>query len=92
MQPTLVAFLQCPISWRQMLRLGLLALAALNPPAFLLAQNPARVIKFEHLGLEHGLSQNSVNCLLQDHQGFMQFSTQAGLNKYDSLFRRHEKN
>jgi hypothetical protein len=41
-------------SWRQMLRLGLLALAALNPPAFLLAQNPARGVKFERIGLEQG--------------------------------------
>jgi hypothetical protein len=46
--------------WRQILRLGLLALAALNPPAFLLAQNPARGIKFERLGPEQGLSQSSV--------------------------------
>jgi hypothetical protein len=38
-----------------MLLLGLLALATLNPPAFLLAQNPARGIKFERLGLEQGL-------------------------------------
>jgi ligand-binding sensor domain-containing protein len=66
-----------------MLRLGLLALAALNPPALLLAQNPARGIKFEHLGIEQGLSQSSVYCILQDHQGFMWFGTQAGMNKYD---------
>jgi hypothetical protein len=46
--------------WRAMLRLGLLVLAALNPPAHLLAQNPARGIKFERIGLEQGLSQSSV--------------------------------
>jgi len=69
--------------WRKMMRLGLLALAALNPPAFLLAQNPARGIKFERLGLEQGLSQSTVSCILQDHQGFMWFGTQDGLNKYD---------
>ncbi len=46
--------------WRKLLRLGLIALAALNPPALLLAQNPARGIKFERLGLEQGLSQNTV--------------------------------
>jgi hypothetical protein len=57
--------------WRKMLLLNLLALAALNPPAFLLAQNPARGIKFEHLGLEQGLSQVSVFCILQDRQGFL---------------------
>jgi ligand-binding sensor domain-containing protein len=69
--------------WRKMLRLGLLALATLNPPAFLLAQNPARGIKFERLGMEQGLSQSTVICILQDHQGFMWFGKQDGLNKYD---------
>lgn len=38
--------------WRQTLRRGLLALTALNPPAFLLAQNPARGIKFERRELD----------------------------------------
>ncbi|MCI0698761.1 hypothetical protein L0337_43020 [candidate division KSB1 bacterium] len=53
MQPTLIAFRQCQNSWRKML-LGLLTLATLNPPAFLLAQH--RPVKFERLGLEQGLS------------------------------------
>jgi len=69
--------------WCAMLRLGLLALAALNSPAFLLAQNPARGIKFERLGLEQGLSQSTVYRILQDQQGFMWFVTQAGLTKFD---------
>jgi hypothetical protein len=46
--------------WHQMLLPGLLALAALNPPAVLLAQNPARGIKFERIGPEQGLSQSPV--------------------------------
>jgi len=83
MQPTLIAFRQFRNSWRQMLRLGLLALAALNPPAFLLAQNPARGIKFERIGLEQGLSQIAIYCALQDRQGFMWFGTENGLNQYD---------
>ena len=33
-------------------------------------------IRFEHLGLEDGLSQISVNCILQDSLGFMWFGTQ----------------
>ncbi|MCK5077749.1 MAG: hypothetical protein KAR38_15305, partial [Calditrichia bacterium] len=33
-------------------------------------------IRFEHLGLEDGLSQVSVFCILQDDQGFMWFGTQ----------------
>ncbi|MGH7457187.1 MAG: ligand-binding sensor domain-containing protein, partial [bacterium] len=40
-------------------------------------------IKFERIGLEQGLSQNTVHSILQDHQGFLWFGTQVGLNKYD---------
>jgi hypothetical protein len=59
MKTTNIAFLHgFKVSWHKMLLRGLLALAALNPPAFLLAQNSARGIKFERLGLEQGLSQN----------------------------------
>ncbi len=43
--------------------------------------NPS--IKFEHLGIQHGLSQSTVYCILQDRQGFMWFGTQAGVNRYD---------
>lgn len=38
---------------------------------------------FDHLSVEDGLSNNSVNCLLQDREGFMWFGTNDGLNKYD---------
>jgi len=69
------------VSWRKILWLGLLTLATLNPPAFLLAQN--RPVKFERLGLEQGLSQSSARRILQDHQGFMWIGTQDGLNRYD---------
>ncbi|MCP4217502.1 MAG: PAS domain-containing protein [bacterium] len=40
-------------------------------------------VKFDHISLEHGLSQSSVNCLLQDRKGLMWFGTSDGLNKYD---------
>ncbi len=39
--------------------------------------------RFARLTTEHGLSHNSVSCILQDHQGFMWFGTQDGLNRYD---------
>ncbi len=52
-----------------------------NLAAILHAQD--RSFKFEHLGTEQGLSQSTVYCMLQDHQGFMWFGTQAGLNKFD---------
>ncbi len=38
---------------------------------------------FEHLTAKDGLSQGSVNCILQDSAGFMWFGTQDGLNRYD---------
>ncbi|HLP47912.1 MAG TPA: two-component regulator propeller domain-containing protein, partial [Candidatus Kapabacteria bacterium] len=40
-------------------------------------------IEFEHISIKQGLSQGSVNCILQDNRGFMWFGTQAGLNRYD---------
>lgn len=36
-----------------------------------------------YLGIEKGLSNNSVRCIYQDHQGFMWFGTYDGLNRYD---------
>lgn len=40
-------------------------------------------INFEHFALEQGLSQNTIQCILQDRKGFIWFGTQDGLNKYD---------
>jgi len=40
-------------------------------------------IRFNHLNVEHGLSNSSVTCILQDRQGFMWFGTHDGLNRYD---------
>ncbi len=40
-------------------------------------------IRFKHLSIAEGLSQNSVNCILQDKRGFMWLGTQDGLNRYD---------
>lgn len=38
---------------------------------------------FQHYSGEDGLSENVVNCMLQDHKGFMWFGTWDGLNKFD---------
>jgi signal transduction histidine kinase/ligand-binding sensor domain-containing protein/ActR/RegA family two-component response regulator len=40
-------------------------------------------IKFEHISVEQGLSQSTVQCIFQDSQGFMWFGTEDGLNKFD---------
>jgi len=40
-------------------------------------------ISFEHLSIENGLNKLSIIDILQDHQGFMWFATNFGLNKYD---------
>ena len=36
-----------------------------------------------YLGIEQGLSNNSVRCIYQDKKGFMWFGTYDGLNRYD---------
>ena len=40
-------------------------------------------LKFDHLDINAGLSQNRILCMLQDSRGFMWFGTSDGLNKYD---------
>lgn len=47
----------------------------------LIAQKPRLI--FHQLNLNHGLSENTVRCILEDQKGFMWFGTQHGLNKYD---------
>jgi ligand-binding sensor domain-containing protein/signal transduction histidine kinase/DNA-binding response OmpR family regulator len=44
---------------------------------------PAQSIRFDHLNVEHGLSQNTVNCILKDSRGYLWIGTNDGLNRYD---------
>jgi signal transduction histidine kinase/ligand-binding sensor domain-containing protein/CheY-like chemotaxis protein len=60
--------------------LALLTLLAL--PAPVLAA-PAPTLRFEHLSVEDGLTQESVLAIVQDADGFMWFGTQSGLSRYD---------
>jgi ligand-binding sensor domain-containing protein len=40
-------------------------------------------IRFDHITVEQGLSNFSINDIVQDRQGFLWFATEDGLNKYD---------
>lgn len=46
------------------------------------AENNTR-LTFQHLQTGNGLSNNSVQCILRDHKGFMWFGTRDGLNRFD---------
>lgn len=53
---------------------------------FMLMQVTAQaddISRIEYLGIEHGLSNNQVRCIYQDHNGFMWFGTRDGLCRYD---------
>jgi ligand-binding sensor domain-containing protein/signal transduction histidine kinase len=45
--------------------------------------SPIDQAEFEQISVADGLSQSSVNCILQDSRGFMWFGTNDGLNRYD---------
>jgi PAS domain S-box-containing protein len=53
----------------------------------LLAMGPgpvaASTIHFTHLSVEQGMSQSTVNAILQDRAGFLWFGTEEGLDRYD---------
>ena len=40
-------------------------------------------ITSEYIRIEKGLSQNTVNCILQDHEGYIWAGTWSGLNRFD---------
>lgn len=50
---------------------------------------------FKNHGVDEGLSQSTVNVVIQDSRGFMWFGTQIGLNRYDGYSYKtfyHKKN
>jgi signal transduction histidine kinase/ligand-binding sensor domain-containing protein len=50
---------------------------------------------FDHITTHEGLSQSTVNYILQDRKGFLWFATNDGLNKYDGysfkIYRNNDK-
>jgi signal transduction histidine kinase/ligand-binding sensor domain-containing protein/DNA-binding response OmpR family regulator len=63
---------------RYFLFIGFLVTAGINKG---LSQAP--VLEFKHITNEQGLSNTSVECIFQDHRGFIWFGTLDGLNRYD---------
>jgi DNA-binding response OmpR family regulator/ligand-binding sensor domain-containing protein len=59
-------------------------------PLFLSAQI---CCKFTHYSSSDGLSENTIRCILQDHNGMMWFSTWNGLNSFDGYsFKSYNNN
>ena len=58
------------------------------------AQKPS--LYFERITIENGLSNNKVNCIIQDQRGFIWIGTDDGLNRYDgqyfTIFRKQNDN
>ncbi len=67
-------------AFAQMLQCIFLLLATL---VYLPALSQTQDLKFDHLDINSGLSQNHIMCILQDSRGFMWFGTRDGLNRYD---------
>jgi diguanylate cyclase (GGDEF)-like protein len=61
-----------------------LALSALSLAAPALAA-PVRPIRFDRLSLEEGLSQSTVQDVLQDRRGYIWLATEDGLNRFDGM-------
>src|SRR3970282_2936548 len=55
----------------------------------------AQELKFKSISVENGLSQSTVNCMIEDRYGFLCVGTQDGLNRFDGyhfiIFRHDSK-
>jgi ligand-binding sensor domain-containing protein/signal transduction histidine kinase len=75
----------------QLLAVILFAILALGLADAARAAAP-RSLRFERIGLEDGLPQESANTILQDQTGFMWFGTQSGLVRFDGYRTRVFRN
>jgi signal transduction histidine kinase/ligand-binding sensor domain-containing protein/CheY-like chemotaxis protein/HPt (histidine-containing phosphotransfer) domain-containing protein len=76
---------------------ALAALGAHSSAAPGAAPVPAvRPMYFEHLSMREGLSENTIEGILQDSQGYLWIATESGLNRYDGysvhVYRRERGN
>jgi ligand-binding sensor domain-containing protein len=58
------------------------AVSAASEPGSM-ASEPGSALRFDHFGPEQGLSDGTVEAILEDHRGFLWFGTPDGLNRYD---------
>jgi ligand-binding sensor domain-containing protein len=61
----------------------LVLILGLSSAATLRADSEARAVRFQHLGVEEGLSNSRIHALLRDSRGFLWVGTEDGLNRYD---------
>ena len=40
-------------------------------------------VRFDHITMKQGLSQNNIEVIIQDHRGYLWLGTRNGLNRYD---------
>jgi ligand-binding sensor domain-containing protein/serine phosphatase RsbU (regulator of sigma subunit) len=80
--PTFYKSLSPPVRAQSLLR-RFLYLTLLVLPLHLPLHTQDLRLRFRTLSLADGLSQSTVNCIMQDRKGFMWFGTVDGLNRYD---------
>lgn len=75
----------CNSRWRA----GLLILFIILLSDFTITAAHSPRFYFDHYNDRNGLTSNSVNCILQDTQGFIWVATKDGLNRFDGFHFRH---